>query len=386
MQGRVRRSVGLNEAVDAEVVIRWSVRPSEITAICPYILAVDLGGDALVNPIPDVTTLQDVVLVDHIPILLEASDAVPHRMSVLAHDERQSTRRALIELAILRQLCLARVHRAIDVGVRIDALDIVGLPSGIPAGVFVLHEPRGIPMLDPHVRGVHVDAVASLVRQRPEQDAGMVLVPLHMALHASQVGVTPLVFAGQGLVQLKAHPMTLDVRLGNQVQAVFVTELVPHWVVRVMGTTHRVEVVSLHELDVLQHCLTPYDMSRLRIVLMSIHASDGQLLAVEQHPTLPQLDGPEADGHADDLSHSAVDGRPFRGQGHDQSVQVRFLGAPKPHSRALERCTCDGDFVSSGRHKGLKSASPLSDDALLPSWKELADQGPQDWLTKVSQR
>mmetsp|Transcript_19423 Transcript_19423/g.67673 ORF Transcript_19423/g.67673 Transcript_19423/m.67673 type:complete len:279 (+) Transcript_19423:2123-2959(+) len=165
MQGRVRRPVGLNEAVDAEVVIRWSVRPSEITAICPYILAVDLGGDALVNPIPDVTTLQDVVLVDHIPILLEASDAVPHRMSVLAHDERQSTRRALVELAILRQLCLARVHRAIDVGVRIDALDIVGLPSGIPAGVFVLHEPRGIPMLDPHVRGIHVDAVASLVRQ-----------------------------------------------------------------------------------------------------------------------------------------------------------------------------------------------------------------------------
>mmetsp|Transcript_19423 Transcript_19423/g.67674 ORF Transcript_19423/g.67674 Transcript_19423/m.67674 type:complete len:215 (+) Transcript_19423:2978-3622(+) len=214
----------------------------------------------------------------------------------------------------------------------------------------------------------------------------MVLVPLHMALHASQVGLTPLFFAGQGLVQLKAHPMTLDVRLGNQVQAVFVTELVPHWVVRVMGTTHRIEVVSLHELDVLQHCLTPYDVSRLRIVLMSIHASDGQLLAVEQHPTLPQLDGPEADGHADDLSHSAVDGRPFRGQGHDQSVQVRFLGVPKPHSRALERCTCDGDFVSSGRHKGLKTASPLSDDAFLPSWKELADQGPQDWLTKVSQR
>mmetsp|Transcript_150899 Transcript_150899/g.484959 ORF Transcript_150899/g.484959 Transcript_150899/m.484959 type:complete len:321 (-) Transcript_150899:1441-2403(-) len=245
---RARGPVRPHQAVDAEVVVGRGAFAAEVTAVGPDLFAVDgLCDDALIDPIPDEAALQYTVLVNHVPIFLEAAQGVAHRVRVLHHDERQGACRTLVLLAVLCQLGLARIHGAEYVRVVIDGLHIVRRPCGLQPCVLVLHRPRRITLLQPHVCTVVVDAVPRLVSERPEDDAWMVLVPLHVALHPGHVASTPLRFVAQGLVPMEVYAVALDVGLVDHVQAVLVAELVPERVVGVVRATDRIEVVGLHE-------------------------------------------------------------------------------------------------------------------------------------------
>lgn len=59
------------------------------------------------------------VAVDHVPVLLERTQGVAHRMGIFHHDQGKRPDIAVIALAIFLQLLMAWVHRTEDVGVHI---------------------------------------------------------------------------------------------------------------------------------------------------------------------------------------------------------------------------------------------------------------------------
>ncbi|MNE35315.1 hypothetical protein D3C80_1290670 [compost metagenome] len=67
--------------------------------------------------------------------------------------------------------------------------------------------------------------------------------------------------------------MGFNVSLIHYVQAVTIAQLVPQRVVRIMGTAHRVEIMLLHQQDILTHGGFIHDLTLLRMVLMAVGAT-----------------------------------------------------------------------------------------------------------------
>ena len=155
----VRRAVGPDEAVRAEVrVVR---RVAEVAAVGPVAPASVVGAaDAVVDPLPDEAALERTVPLEGGEVIGESTVRVPHRVRVLAKDQRPAVAAGLCPgLDLLDR----GVHRTHDVG---GALPARPVPRD---RTLVVQRTRRVAPARPAGRSVVVFAVAALVAQRPEQ-------------------------------------------------------------------------------------------------------------------------------------------------------------------------------------------------------------------------
>ena len=126
--------------------------------------------------------------------------------------------------------------------------------------------------------------------------------------------------------QAAADAVRFQVRLVDQVDPVTVTELVPLGVVGVVTGADGVDVVALHQLDVLHHPFGRHVLPGVRIELVPIDAVKADRLAVQQEAAVPDLDLAEADARALGFNQSAAG--VFERQ--HERVEVRSLRRPLP--------------------------------------------------------
>jgi hypothetical protein len=72
-----------------------------------------------------------------------------------------------------------------------------------------------------------------------------------------------------------------------------------------MAGAHRVDVVLLHQADVLDHPLAGHDLAEIRIPLVAVDAAEEHRLAVHQELAGLGLYRAEADAPGNDLQHLA---------------------------------------------------------------------------------
>src|SRR3712207_2444254 len=162
----IGHAVGTDESVVAEVVVR-SVVLVEVASVAVYLYTVFVLPPArLVDEIPDESALILRILAYDVPIFLESSFGVSHRMRVFALDERFVD----IAFAIVDASFIVSVHGAVDVG------ELTG------ACLFVLYGSCGVFFFCPRVALLEVRSHTGLVAQRPEDDGRMVVSALHVAL------------------------------------------------------------------------------------------------------------------------------------------------------------------------------------------------------------
>ncbi len=248
---------------------------------------------------------------DRLPVVREAAVAVPHGVGVLAHDQRALAARGLRPADDLLDL---RVHRTDHVGGR-----VIPVPVELQRAL-VVQGAGGVEAADPATQGFEVRAAAGLVPERPEDDAGVVLVPLHHAHAPVEEG------GGEaGLVtEIGQVCVALDVGLVDHVEAVFVAELVPKRIVGIVGGAHRIEVELLHQADVGEHRFPREGLSRGVVVLVPVDSLDQHRAAVHEQLAPADLDLAEADPAAHRFAALAlgVD------QGDHDPVQVRGFRRP----------------------------------------------------------
>ena len=76
---RVWRAVRSDQPVTAEIAVAGCSHLSIIAAVSEILLALLAGlQHPLVNPVPDKPALQNSILLDHIPVILEVAGAVTH--------------------------------------------------------------------------------------------------------------------------------------------------------------------------------------------------------------------------------------------------------------------------------------------------------------------
>ena len=259
---RVQLAVGTDDAVAVEVVVRGVV--AVVVAAVGIVdlvqvgillvadavqlgqrgvehLGIGLAVQGLVDEVPDVATLILRILAHKLPILLQTTGGVTHRVVVLTLDER------LLEVVVLA-IGLARprrvVHRTEDICVAAFAMSL--FPLAGTALVLSLH---------PVVGGFEVRTVHGLIAQRPNDDGGMIEVRAHVVLVALQNLLGEERLLGLSLRTI-AEAVALLIGLGGHVDTVFVAQVVPHGIVGIVAGAHSVDVQALHDLDVLNHALT----------------------------------------------------------------------------------------------------------------------------------
>jgi len=110
----------------------------------------------------------------------------------------------------------------------------------------------------------------------------------------------------------------------DEVNAVFVTQLLPPFRLGIMARAHGIDVVLLHQEDILHHQLFGHYVARFRIVLLHVHPLEGYGHPVDQEKSPFDFHTPEADFCGDGFQEGPV----CIAQGEGQLVKVGKFGTP----------------------------------------------------------
>ena len=263
---RIQTAVRSDDTVAVEVVVT-----GRIAAVVATIGKDFLTGDrtlvtqALVNKVPDVTTLVLRILANQVPILLETTLRVTHGVGILTLDIWLGT----IALAIVLAFLITDVHRTVDISLAVVSATLILCRAGL------------IARLHPVVSLLEVDAVAALITQTPYDDGRMIDERLHIALVALDVRHDVLRELGKRLLFI-SHTMRFEVCLSGDVDTVFITKVIPARITWIVAGTNGVDVQLLHDLDILNHALQAHYVSTVRIHLVAVGTLHQHRLSVNE--------------------------------------------------------------------------------------------------------
>ena len=109
----------------------------------------------------------------------------------------------------------------------------------------------------------------------------MILIGFHVTLLTLNVSLLEQRILSQCMLAI-AHTMTLQITLGSQVESVFVAEVVPTWIIRIVAGTYSVDVQLLHNLDILNHTVNRYNVTTIRIQFVAVGTLNQNRLSVHQ--------------------------------------------------------------------------------------------------------
>ena len=219
---RLRRngSVRIDNPIAAEIIISRPV--VKISAVRHVIHAVLVSlHQGLIHVVPDETALIHGIPVLQRGVFLHAAQGIAHGVHIFTQDKRL-LRFPLKVCLHLRRLC---VHAA---------LHITGLIEfTVPEDALIVNQPGWIPLLKILRHGENIFARVRLISTGPDQDGRMVLIPLQHGLCAVHHALLPLRKASRHVPGRLTGPhllpgaMTLQIRLVDQIDPVFITELIP---------------------------------------------------------------------------------------------------------------------------------------------------------------
>ena len=252
---------------------------------------IDLLADCLVHEIPDEASLIQRIFADEVPVLLEVTVGVAHRMRVLALDKRSVRVGIEVFLAILRR----DVHRTINIRIAVQQCS------------FILYRTGRVISLDPIIYPLEVDAVAGLVSHTPDNHGRMVVVTVNHAPVTFHVGSEVILATCKGFL-LIAHAVGLDIRLIHYIDTIFVTESVPDRVIRIVRSSYSIDIQLLHYPYIFDHLLLGNHVAAVRAHLVTVGTLDEYRLAVHKKLLVADFHGPEAERHGSALDYALLVG------------------------------------------------------------------------------
>ena len=263
---RVRHTVRTDQTIVAEVLVA-GIKLVEVATIAINHLAVLLPTDRLIHEVPDKATLVLRILADDVPILLETTFRVTHRMGIFALDKRLGLGWVF---TVFDGTLRRHVHRTMDIRLTLIA------------STLILNRTSCILSLDPVVGRFKVGTIASLVTHRPEDDGRMVVVALHIALVALQMSQFIIIANGQGLLAI-AHSVRFHIGLSHHINTILITQIIPIRIIRIMTSPDTVDIEFLHDLDILNHAFARHHIASIRIQFVTVGPLEKHSLSVHQH-------------------------------------------------------------------------------------------------------
>ena len=137
-------------------------------------------------------------------------------------------------------------------------------------------------------------AVTGLISEGPHEDGSVVTVVEGIVGVPFNDWGFPLGEASKTLL-LVTHSVSFYIRLGDYVDAVFVAQVIPGMVVRIVGGPDCVDIVFLHQKNVIQHFLHGDCPSVQGGMLMTVDAFELDYLAIDVEGVVNDFDLLESD-------------------------------------------------------------------------------------------
>ncbi|MNG95990.1 hypothetical protein D3C79_550410 [compost metagenome] len=285
----------------------------------------------MIAPLPDVVALNVGMAVEHLLVFAEATRAIAHGVGVFA-DNARLIHRELAEAVHLGDAGIHGAHHIHHLGIAI---------------LFVVHQPGRVDRLAALVHGSDVAAVAGLVAERPDDDGGVVLLGVNVALDAIHEHRLPEGVVGDAAeIADVGKTVGLHVGLRHHEQAVLVAQLVEARIVRVVGGAHRVEVVLLHQHDIAFNTVHADRAALEVVVVVTVHPVQLEVVTVDVEEAILDLDFTHPDplrDHFQQLALTVVEGEL-------QLIEVRVFGAPQMGVGQIQReaaitLAIDGEMI-----------------------------------------
>ena len=106
--------------------------------------------------------------------------------------------------------------------------------------------------------------------------------------------------------QMRPASVGLHIVLGNHVKAINIAEFVDPFGILVVAGPDGIDVVALHDENILKSILIRYYSTIIAGKLVPVYALEHNALPVYQHQAVLHLEAPEAHILSDDLSHFSL--------------------------------------------------------------------------------
>jgi len=322
----------VHDAVSGKIIVRRTLPAVPAVGLVLLPIAVFLSK-GLVRKIPDKPSLVEGLAQGQIRVAVHPAAGISHRVRILAANK------GLVPVLLQKGFdrLRGRVHLALHIAGR--------GPGPVVENALVVDQAVPIELPEP-VRHIPDDRPAvRLVSHGPDQNGGMVFIPLVTGVHAVQQKLPPAQVVGgycpgRGLPELDRRPagVRLHIVFRDHIQAEFVTEPVQGGGIRIMAGPHRVDVVLFHQDQVLPRDFVRYDPPAVTEKLMSVHPPEDDAFSVDAHQPVLHFEPAETDALADDLQKDRLlPGSPvcravslLTDQPQRQGIELRILRAPEP--------------------------------------------------------
>ena len=194
-------------------------------------------------------------------------------MAILALNERLvSLGIAGIRLAI----SVVAIHRAINISIR------------SMSGLLKLDWALTVNGVNPLLGLGEVLTIARLVAKAPHDDAGMIVVGKYVVLVALHDGLGKERSCRGSIVAI-TKSVTLLIGFCTHVYSILIAEVIPLWVVGIVGCAHGVDIELLHAHNVLNHTLTTHHIAAIGVELVAVHTLDEYRLTVDEQLAVAYL-------------------------------------------------------------------------------------------------
>ena len=241
--------------------------------------------DGLVHPVPDAASDGGIALLHRLHVLLEISYGITHGMGILTEEHR-----LILSTGVLGHPVHRGVHLAVEVTVGVASETLAVACPLIMDGTGAVHAVCHL------IAVLEVAAASGFVAQAPHDDAGVVDVARHEPLDAVAEGRNPGCHVRDTLVG-----MVFEVSLIAAVESVVVEHGIHACIVGIVAGADGIDVVLLHEQDILQHGSHRHGTACLRVGVVPVRTleHDTPSVDVEQrtaylHLTYAHLGG---EGH-----------------------------------------------------------------------------------------
>ena len=272
---RLKRAVRQQKPVRTEIVVMYAL--AEVAAVAEIARSI-LGGlvNRLVDEVPDEPALQVAVGIKRRLIFIHVAQCVAHRVFIFALD----VGRVVPRLGVGNHL----LDRFVHAGIYVDARrKIVARLLVVPRArrIVGVQDVRLAHLIDIrlHQNRPQNLRVLALVAQRPHDDARMIAVTIHHVVLAVNNRVRHILCNARVFVNHVG--MDFEIRLIDNVNAVFIAQIIPVRTVRVMRRAHGVDVVLLHDADVCLHDLARHGVPVFGVRLVAVDAAQGNRLPVD---------------------------------------------------------------------------------------------------------
>ena len=163
----------------------------------------------------------------------------------------------------------------------------------------VVGQPGGVVDASPAQGFLDVLPIAGFIAHGPQQHAGVIGVgddpAWHPVQHRFLVVRVPHEQGHAALFSVQGpRAVGFQVRFANDIEAIFVRQLIEARRVGVVAGADGVDVVLLHQAHIPQNVLPGHGVTRLRIAVVAVDAVHEYPLTIEQHQTVANLNGAQS--------------------------------------------------------------------------------------------